>query len=174
MHNKPTESYPPLHGGPSSYAFHKAQDNRRHAVKSNGVNAYERTNPSVPSTRKFPQTEQENRHVLNGPRSEVPNCRSPICNGTDNDEDEPCRNTAKSNVVPSRHSSASELSEEGSLGSIEDWALLELCISSGMPRNKYRLKGMKSNETNSRHEERDAIPEDNYSICSYNSNVCKT
>ncbi|XP_076636927.1 uncharacterized protein LOC143349497 [Colletes latitarsis] len=125
-----------------------------------------RQNPPSSSCRKVSQTEQDLESCQNLNEN---NCRSPISNGTD--EDEPCRNS-KSNVAPSRHSSVSSLSEEGSLGSIEEWTLLELCISSGMPRNKYRLKAMKSESSN--HEERDGINEDNYSICTYNSYVCKT
>ncbi|OAD52517.1 Adenomatous polyposis coli protein [Eufriesea mexicana] len=167
-----------LHGG-SSCTFHstKTQESRRHIVKNGGINAYEKTNPQQSYTRKFPQSDHEhgtiNENIPSVSRSDIPNCRSPILNGTDNDDDEPCRNIIKSNVVPSRHSSVSSLSEEGSLGSIEEWALLELCISSGMPRNKYRLKGMKNTEGNV-NEDRDGIAEDNYSICSYNSYVCKT
>ncbi|KAG7197001.1 hypothetical protein KM043_017537 [Ampulex compressa] len=110
-------------------------------------------------------------------QAEVPKCRSPVLSGTANEEDEAFRAVAKSNVVSSRHSSVSSLSEEGSsLGSIEEWALLELCISSGIPKNKYRRKGTKGNEksiTNNK-EECETITEDNYSICSYNSYVCKT
>lgn len=167
-----------LHGG-SSCTFHstKTQENRRHIVKSGGINIYERTNSQPSNTRKFPQSDHEhstiNENISSVSRSDIPNCRSPISNGTDNDDDESCRNIIKSNVVPSRHSSVSSLSEEGSLGPIEEWALLELCISSGMPRNKYRLKGMKNTEGNV-NEDRDGIAEDNYSICSYNSYVCKT
>ncbi|XP_076683576.1 uncharacterized protein LOC143376791 [Andrena cerasifolii] len=172
---KPDESDAPVLGG-SSCSFHaaKAPEARRHPIK-NGLASYERASLSTCNSRKHsdPEHGSVNENGSSGSRSQVPNCRSPISNGTDNDDDEPCRGTAKSNVGPSRHSSVSSLSEEGSLGSIEEWALLELCISSGMPRNKYRLKGMKAAE-GSNHEERDTIAEDNYSICSYNSYVCKT
>ncbi|XP_053982611.1 adenomatous polyposis coli protein-like [Hylaeus volcanicus] len=167
-----------MHGGTSCILHSaKALENRRLLVKNGGINGCERVNPSALCNRKYSQTEQDHGSVNENSstplRSRVPNCRSPISNGTDNDDDEPCRNSVKSNVAPSRHSSVSSLSEEGSLGSIEEWALLELCISSGMPRNKYRLKTIKGSE-GSNHEERDTIAEDNYSICSYNSYVCKT
>ncbi|KYQ54191.1 Adenomatous polyposis coli protein [Trachymyrmex zeteki] len=82
----------------------------------------------------------------------------------------------KSNTIPSRQSSMSSFSEEGSLISTEEWALLELCITSGMPRNKCRVKGTKPNESviSNDHEDCEPISEDNYSVCSYNSYVCKT
>lgn len=102
----------------------------------------------------------------------------PICNRIQNDDDYACKNHSimKSNTVPSRHSSASSLSEEGSLISTEEWALLELCITSGMPRNKCRVKGIKPNESaiSNGHDDCESIPEDNYSVCSYNSYICKT
>lgn len=178
--HKPVQNGPlvSMHSG-TSCTFHtaKALENRRSVIKNCEINAYEKTNSSASYNKKFSHAEHEHSNInennLRATRSQVPNCRSPILNGTDNDDDESCRNTMKSNVVPSRHSSVSSLSEEGSLGSIEEWALLELCISSGMPRNKYRLKGIKGAE-GSNHEERDTIAEDNYSICSYNSYVCKT
>lgn len=164
--HKPTES--DLHGGSScNYHSAKSQEGRRQIIK-NGVNPYERMN-ALSCVRKFSHSERERNESV--PRSEVPNCRSPVMNG-DNDDDEPYRGVVKSNVAPSRHSSVSSLSEEGSLGSIEEWALLELCISSGMPRNKYRLKGIKNE--GSVNEDRETIAEDNYSICSYSSYVCKT
>lgn len=103
---------------------------------------------------------------------------TPIVNRTENDDDDgnSCRNMAKSNTVPSRHSSVSSLSEEGSLISTEEWALLELCITSGMPKKKYSVKGIKSNEEeiSGGREDCEPISEDNHSICSYNSYVCKT
>lgn len=175
--HKSVESDFSLQGG-TSCTFHpaKVQESRRHIVKNGGISTYERTNPVPSYTRKFLHSEHEhnsmNENILNTSRSEIPNCRSPVLN-VENDDDEPCRSITKSNIVPSRHSSVSSLSEEGSLGSIEEWALLELCISSGMPRNKYRLKGMKNTEGNV-NEDCDTIAEDNYSICSYNSYVCKT
>lgn len=102
----------------------------------------------------------------------------PICNRIQNDDDYACKNhsTMKSNTVPSRHSSVSSLSEEGSLISTEELALLELCITSGMPRNKCHIKGTKPNESaiSNGHDDCDPTPEDNYSVCSYNSYVCKT
>ncbi|XP_033364970.1 adenomatous polyposis coli protein-like isoform X1 [Bombus vosnesenskii] len=168
--HKPIENDLSLHKG-TSCTFHsmKVQENRKHIVKNSGINTYERTNRMALYTKKFSQSEHENNNmnenILSTSRSEIPNCRSPILNG-ENDDDELRRNTTKSNVVPSRHSSVSSLSEESSLGSIEEWAFLELCISSGMPRNKYRLKGMKNTEGN--------VNEDSCSICSYNSYVCKT
>lgn len=168
--HKPIENDLSLHRG-TSCTFHstKVQENRRHIVKNGGINTYERTNRMPLCARKFSQSEHENNNtnenILSTSRSEIPNCRSPILNG-ENDDDELRRTTTKSNVVPSRHSFVSSLSEESSLGSIEEWAFLELCISSGMPKNKYRLKGMKNTEGN--------VNEDNCSICSYNSYVCKT
>ncbi|KOC67917.1 Adenomatous polyposis coli protein [Habropoda laboriosa] len=162
--HKPVENDIHLHGA-SSCTYHsaKVQENRRHIVKNGGIHhAYERTSSLASYSRKFSQPEHEhnsiNENILSVSRSEIPNCRSPISNGTDNDDDESCRSTIKSNVVLSRHSSVSSLSEE-------EWALLKLCISSGMPRNKYRLKGVKNAEGNT-HEDRDTIVEDNYSICS--------
>ncbi|XP_017890829.1 adenomatous polyposis coli protein-like [Ceratina calcarata] len=161
------------HHGGSSCTFHsaKSQEARNRQILKNGVNPYEKLN-ALSCVRKYSHSERQRNVNENILRSEVPNCRSPVLHGADNDDDEPYRNVVKSNVAPSRHSSVSSLSEEGSLGSIEEWALLELCISSGMPRNKYRLKGIK-NEGNV-NEDRETIAEDNYSICSYNSYVCKT
>lgn len=102
----------------------------------------------------------------------------PICNRIQNNDDYTCKNhnTVKSNTIPSRQSSMSSFSEEGSLISTEEWALLELCITSGMPRNKCRVKGTKPNESviSNDHEDCEPISEDNYSVCSYNSYVCKT
>ncbi|CAK9818330.1 Adenomatous polyposis coli protein [Anthophora plagiata] len=152
--------------GASSCTYHsaKVQENRRHIVKNGGIHhAYERTSSLALYSRKSSQSEHEhnsniNENNLSVYRSEIPNCRSPISNGTDNDDDESCRSTIKPNVVLSRHSSVSSLSED-------EWALLKLCISSGMPRTKYRLKGMKNAEGNI-HEDRDTIVEDNYSVCS--------
>lgn len=99
----------------------------------------------------------------------------PICNKIQND-DYACKNhnTVKSNAVPLRHSSANYLSEENSLISTEEWAQLELCITSG--RNKCHVKGIKSNESviSNSYDDCEPIPEDNYSVCSYNSYVCKT
>ncbi|XP_012054498.1 PREDICTED: adenomatous polyposis coli homolog [Atta cephalotes] len=101
----------------------------------------------------------------------------PIYNKIQNNDDYTYKNhnTVKSNTMPSRHSSVSSLNEEGSLISMEEWALLELCITSGMPRNKC-VKGTKPNESaiSNGHEDCESIPEDNYSVCSYNSYVCKT
>lgn len=163
-----------LIAGTCSFHLTKPSENRRQSIKSAGIISYERTNSLTSYNRKFLQSEHEHSSTNESiSRSQIPNCRSLISNGTDNDEDELCRNTMKLNVAPSRHSSVSSLSEEGSLGSIEEWALLELCISSGMPKTKYGFKGMKGTEGNN-HEEHDTIAEDNYSICSYNSYVCKT
>nr|XP_031829784.1 adenomatous polyposis coli protein-like [Nomia melanderi]XP_031829785.1 adenomatous polyposis coli protein-like [Nomia melanderi] len=159
-------------GGPSSTSHSIKASEIRRSIKNAGINLSERN--SLTYSKKLPlDHEQSVENGLSVSRGQVPNCRSPISNATDNDDEEICRGTMKSSMAPSRHSSVSSLSEEGSLGSIEEWALLELCIVAGMPRNKYRLKGMKAAEAGS-HEERDTIPEDNYSICSYNSYVCKT
>ncbi|KZC08828.1 PREDICTED: adenomatous polyposis coli protein-like [Dufourea novaeangliae] len=174
--HKPVGNDASMHGGSSGVAHSAKNSEIRRLIKNGGM--YER-NPLQSYNRKLSVDHEQQQQTVNEtgsnfPRSQIPpNCRSPISNGTDNDDDDQCRGTTKSNVAPSRHSSVSSLSEESSLGSIEEWALLELCIIAGMPRNKYRLKGMKSAEGSS-HEERDTIPEDNYSICSYNSYVCKT
>lgn len=125
-------------------------------------------------------TESENGNSVDtlcvSSRSRVVKYDSPILNRTENDDDDSCRDIVKSNTVPSRHSSVSSLSEEGSLISTEDWALLELCITSGIPRHKYHVKGVKVSEgaISGGHEDCEPIPEDNYSVCSYNSYVCKT
>lgn len=161
-------------GGPSSTSHSiKALEIRR-SIKNGGINVSEK-HPLTSYSKKLPLDHEQSvsENGLSVSRGQVPTCRSPISNGMDNDDEEMCRSTTKSSMAPSRHSSVSSLSEEGSLGSIEEWALLELCIVAGMPRNKYRLKGIKAAEANS-HEERDTLPEDNYSICSYNSYVCKT
>lgn len=101
----------------------------------------------------------------------------PSCNRIQND-DCACKNhnIMKTNTVPSHHSSVNSFSEEGPLISTEEWALLELCITSGMPRNKCRVKGTKPNESaiSNSHDDCEPIPEDNYSVCSYNSYICKT
>ncbi|XP_076299236.1 uncharacterized protein LOC143218119 [Lasioglossum baleicum] len=168
--NHENEAPTSMISGPS-HASHSAKMSEiRRTIRNGGMNICEKG--PLNSCRK-PPVDQEHVCENRSSRHQVPNCRSPVSNGTDNDDEEVCRGTMRSNVAPSRHSSVSSLSEEGSLGSIEEWALLELCIVAGMPRNKYRLKGMKSAEGSS-HEERDTIPEDNYSICSYNSYVCKT
>lgn len=106
-------------------------------------------------------------------------CSAPMLSRTENYDDDGnslCRNMAKSDTMPSRHSSASSLSEDGSLISTEEWALLELCITSGIPGNKYSVKGVKPNEgaISSARDDCEPLPEDNYSVCSYNSYVCKT
>ncbi|XP_076652002.1 uncharacterized protein LOC143358611 [Halictus rubicundus] len=171
VHKPENDAPTSITGGPS-HASHSAKMSEiRRTIRNGGMNISEKG--SSTSCRKPPMDQQEHICENGSSRHQVPNCRSPVSNGNDNDDEEMCRGTTRSNVPPSRHSPVSSLSEEGSLGSIEEWALLELCIVAGMPRNKYRLKGMKSAEGSS-HEERDTIPEDNYSICSYNSYVCKT
>ncbi|XP_078042764.1 uncharacterized protein LOC144473078 [Augochlora pura] len=172
VYKSDTDASASMVGGPSCTVHSAKMSEIRRSIRNGGMNISEKS-PLTPYNRK-PLMDNEHGISENGSsRFQVPNCRSPISNGTDNDDEEICRGTTKSNVAPSRHSSVSSLSEEGSLGSIEEWALLELCIVAGMPRNKYRLKSMKAAEGSS-HEERDTIPEDNYSICSYNSYVCKT
>ncbi|EFN83020.1 Adenomatous polyposis coli protein [Harpegnathos saltator] len=111
--------------------------------------------------------------------SHVAKYGAPTLNKTEHDDDDSNlsgRNILKSNAAPSRQSSVSSLCEESSLISTDEWALLELCITSGMPRNKYSVKGMKSNEgtISGGRDDCEPIPEDNYSVCSYNSYVCKT
>lgn len=145
--------------------------------------AHERINSSPYCARRpsHHRAENENGNSVDNlgasSRSRVVKYDTRILNRTENDDDDSCRDIAKSNAVPSRHSSVSSLSEEGSLISTEEWSLLELCITSGMPRNKYAVKGVKgANEgaISGSHDECEPIPEDNYSVCSYNSYVCKT
>ncbi|XP_012534463.1 adenomatous polyposis coli homolog isoform X2 [Monomorium pharaonis] len=103
-------------------------------------------------------------------RSRDVKCAS-ICNRVQNDDDYVFKNhnTVKSNTVPLRHSSISSFNE--GLFPTQDWALLKLCIASGMP-GKCHIKGTKPNESSNAHD--DCEPEDNYSVSSYNSYVCKT
>ncbi|XP_011642213.1 adenomatous polyposis coli homolog isoform X1 [Pogonomyrmex barbatus] len=141
----------------------------------------ERINNSPHCARRSPLRHTENRNNITVDnfcmplRSRVVKC-VPTFNRIENDDDYTCKNhnTIKSNTMPSRHSSISSLNEESSLISTEEWALLELCITSG--RNKCRLKGTKPNEStiSNGHDDCEPIPEDNYSVCSYNSYVCKT
>jgi len=146
----------------------------------NGVR--ERINNSPCCARRSPlryaESENSNTSVNNlcvSVRSRVVKCGAPIFNRTENN-DCTCRNTMKSNAVPSRHSSASSLNEEASLISTEEWALLELCITSGMPRNKCRIKSTRPSEgaIPNGHDDCEPVPEDNYSVRSYNSYICKT
>ncbi|XP_032679255.1 adenomatous polyposis coli homolog isoform X2 [Odontomachus brunneus] len=149
-------------------------------------NTRERINNSPYCNRRSPhhRVESENGNTVDSLCASARSPRgvkygAPIFNRTENygdDGNSLCRSMAKPNTVPSRHSSASSLSEEGSLISTEEWALLELCITSGMPRNKYSVKGMKPNEgaISGGRDDCEPIPEDNYSVCSYNSYVCKT
>lgn len=142
----------------------------------------ERINNSPHCARRSPlrHTESQNGNFVDNlyMRSRDMKC-VPICNRIQNTDGYACKNhnPVKSNTVPSRHSSVNSLSEEGSLISTEEWALLELCITSGMPRNKCHVKGTKPNESaiSNGHDDCDEpISEDNYSVCSYNSYVCKT
>ncbi|XP_029165349.1 adenomatous polyposis coli homolog [Nylanderia fulva] len=89
-------------------------------------------------------------------------------------DDYACKSTG--NPVAARHISVSAVGEADSRISTQEWALLELCITSGMPANKYRVKGMKSSESaiSNGHDDCEPIPEDNYSVCSYNSYIFKT
>lgn len=149
-------------------------------------NTRERINNSPHCTRRSShhRVESENGNTVDGLCAPARSPRgvkygAPMLNRTDNYDDDgnsSCRSMAKPNPVPSRHSSASSLSEEGSLISTEEWALLELCITSGMPRNKYSVKGIKPNEgaISGGRDDCEPIPEDNYSVCSYSSYVCKT
>lgn len=127
----------------------------------------------------YHRTESENSNPVDNLcvslRSRVIKYGAPVLNRIENDDDDSCRNVVKTNVVPSRHSSVNSLSEESSLISTEEWALLEFCITSGMPRNKYSVKGIKPNEDviSGGRDDCESIPEDNYSVCSYNSYVCK-
>lgn len=140
----------------------------------------DRINNSPHCTQRSPLRHMESQNgnfVDNCMQSRYMKC-VPICNRIQNDDDYTCKNhnTMKSNTVPSRHSSVSSLSEEGSLISTEEWALLELCITSGMPRNKCPIKGTKPNESaiSNGHDDCEPVSEDNYSVCSYNSYICKT
>lgn len=139
----------------------------------------ERINNSPCCARRSPlryaESENRNTTVNNlcvSVRSRVVKCGAPIFNRTESN-DCTCRSVMKSNAVPSRHSSASSLNEEAST---EEWALLELCITSGMPRNKYRVKATRSSEgaISNGHDDCEPVPEDNYSVRSYNSYICKT
>ncbi|XP_020281440.1 adenomatous polyposis coli protein-like isoform X2 [Pseudomyrmex gracilis] len=109
-------------------------------------------------------------------RSRVVKYNAPIFNRTDNYDDYACKHTLKFNaVVPSRHNSAmNPVSEENAMTSIEEWNLRKVTITSAMLRNKYGVKGIKSNEGASGHDDYEQIPDDNYSVCSYNSYICKT
>lgn len=132
------------------------------------------------------RAESENGNIVDGPCTSSRSPRvvkygAPIVNRMEHDDDDgnnSCRNMAKSNtpIVPSRHSSVSSLSEDGSLISTEELALLELCITSGMPKNKCSVKGIKPNEgaISGGRDDCEPISEDSYSVCSYNSYVCKT
>ncbi|XP_014484411.1 PREDICTED: adenomatous polyposis coli homolog isoform X2 [Dinoponera quadriceps] len=152
--------------------------------RNSDSNAREKINNSPHCARRSPHHRVESENVnttVDGPSSRSPrvaNCGASMVNRTENDEDDSsCRNMTKLNAVPSCHSSVSSHSEEGSLISTEEWALLELCITSAMPRNKYSVKGIKPNEgagISGGHDDCEPIPEDNYSVCSYNSYVCKT
>ncbi|XP_011870603.1 PREDICTED: adenomatous polyposis coli homolog [Vollenhovia emeryi] len=138
----------------------------------------DRINNSPHCTRRSPlrHTESQNGNFVDNlcMRSRDVKC-GPMCNRVQNDDEYTCKthNTVKSNTVPSRHSSGSSLSEEGST---EEWALLELCITSGIPRSKCQVKGSKPDENaiSNSHDDCEPIPEDNYSVCSYNSYICKT
>nr|XP_012231160.1 PREDICTED: adenomatous polyposis coli protein-like isoform X2 [Linepithema humile] len=129
--------------------------------------ARERINNSPCCARRSPlryvESENSNTSVNNlcvSVRSRVVKCGPSIFRAENNDCT--CRNTMKSSAMPSRHSSASSLNEEAST---EEWALLELCITSGMPRNKYRVKATRSSEgaIPNGHDDCEAVPEDNYS-----------
>lgn len=142
----------------------------------NGIR--ERTNNSpYCSRRSFRHAESENGNSVDNhcvsTRSRVVKC-APVCSKTENNDD--CASKSTSNAVPLRHSSVNSISEADARISTQEWALLELCITSGMPTNKYRVKGMKPNESaiSNVHDDCEPIPEDNYSVCSYNSYVFKT
>lgn len=137
----------------------------------------ERINHSPHCTRRSPlrHTENQNGNFIDNLCMRSRDVKSvPICNRIQNDDEYAYKNhnTVKSNTIPLRHSSASSLSEDSSLISTEELAQLELCITSG--RNKCRVKGIKSNESVISNGYDDCEPpEDNYSVCSYNSYVCK-
>ncbi|XP_072753559.1 uncharacterized protein [Anoplolepis gracilipes] len=144
----------------------------------NGTRERINNSPYCARRSSFRHTESENgnsvdNHCISA-RSRVMKC-APVCNKTENTDDYTCKSTV--NMMPLRHSSMNSTSEENSRISTQEWALLELCITSGMSTNKYRVKGMKPTESvisNGRHDECEPIPEDNYSVCSYNSYVFKT
>lgn len=163
-------------GATSSGAAH----NSGQTLRSCDHGVRERINNSPCCARRSPlrYTESENgntsiNNLCVSVRSRVVKC-APILNRTENNDCR-CRNTTKSTAVPSRHSSASSLNEEASLISTEEWALLELCITSGMPRNKYRVKASRPSEgaIPNGHDDCEPVPDDNYSVHSYNY-ICKT
>ncbi|KAL6440387.1 hypothetical protein ACFW04_003135 [Cataglyphis niger] len=143
----------------------------------NGTRERINSSPYCAQRSSFRHTESENGNSLDNhcvsARSRIVKC-APVCNKVENN-DYACKSTANG-VVPLRHNSANSISEADARISTQEWALLELCINSGMPTNKYRIKGMKSSESaiSNGHDDNEPIPEDNYSVCSYNSYVFKT
>lgn len=142
----------------------------------NGTRERINSSPYCAQRSSFRHAESENGNSVNNhcvpARSRVVKC-APVCNKVENN-DYACKSTA--NIVPLRHSSVNSISEPDARISTQEWALLELCINSGMPTNKYRVKGMKPSEStiSNGHDDSEPIPEDNYSVCSYNSYVFKT
>lgn len=143
----------------------------------NGTRERINSSPYCAQRSSFRHMESENGNSVDNhcvsARSRVVKC-APVCNKVENN-DYACKSTANG-VVPLRHSLANSISEADARISTQEWALLELCINSGMPTNKYRIKGMKSSESaiSNGHDDSEPIPEDNYSVCSYNSYVFKT
>lgn len=85
----------------------------------------------------------------------------------------PCMVINHNCTVPSRHSSVASLSDCESLGSNEEWALLDMCISSGMKPTNFdnSENDIENNQVlNVSSQDND----DNFSVCSYNSYICKT
>lgn len=143
----------------------------------------ERTmNNSPCSARRLPSlrnAESENNNPVDSlcvsVRSRLVKYNAPIFNRTENYDDYACKHAMKFNAVPSRqNSAANSVSEENAMTSIEEWNLRKVTITSAMLRNKYGVKGIKSNEGASGHDDYEQIPDDNYSVCSYNSYICKT
>ncbi|CAL1676548.1 unnamed protein product [Lasius platythorax] len=144
----------------------------------NGTRERINNSPYCARRSSFRHAESENGNSVDNhcvpARSRVVKC-APVCSRTENNDDYACKSTANA-AVPLRHSSVSSIGEADSRISTQEWALLELCITSGMPTNKYRVKGMKPSESaiSNGHDDCEPIPEDNYSVCSYNSYIFKT
>lgn len=143
----------------------------------NGTRERMNNSPYCAQRSSFRHAESENGNSVDNhcvsARSRVVKC-PPVCSRTENNDDYACKSTA--NAVPLRHSSVNSICEADSQISTQEWALLELCITSGMPANKYRVKGMKPSESaiSNGYDDCEPIPEDDYSGCSYNSYVFKT
>ncbi|XP_070152319.1 adenomatous polyposis coli homolog [Polyergus mexicanus] len=142
----------------------------------NGTRERINSSPYCAQKSSFRHAESENGNSVDNhyvsARSRVVKC-APVCSKIENN-DYACKSTA--NIMPFRHSSVNSISEADARISTQEWALLELCINSGMPTNKYRIKGMKPSESaiSNGHDDSEPIPEDNYSVCSYNSYIFKT